>query len=167
MKTILYMASTIDGYIARENGDCPWSDIVWKEYYNFIKEKGNIIVGRKTYEIMKEVKEFEKLNNPLTVVLTHRDVPNEDKTYFVHSPEEVILLLKDQGFSEIVMAGGASLSTGFLRSKLIDEIHLFVESKIFGKGIKFTEGDLQEIDLELISVEKLSDTVSKSIYKVK
>ena len=63
MKVILYMAMTANGMIARENDEAPWSKVVWREYYKFIKQNKNIIVGRRTYELMKNANEFEKLGN--------------------------------------------------------------------------------------------------------
>jgi dihydrofolate reductase len=167
MKVILYVTSTINGYIAKEDGDCPWSDVVWQEYYKFIKEQKNIIVGRKTYEIMNEVGEFEKLGNPFTVVVSSGMKVGDDKINFVSSPGQAVELLSDKGFNEVVIGGGSSLITSFLKVNLVDEIQLFVEPKIIGSGIKFVESGIGEVDLELVSTEKLSDSVLKIVYKVK
>ena len=55
MQLILYMATTVNGYIADEDGETPWSQAVWESYYRLAKEFKAIIVGRKTYEIMQKI----------------------------------------------------------------------------------------------------------------
>ena len=56
MKVVLYMAMSVNGCIAKENNETPWSDAVWESYYKIAKQFKAIILGRKTYEIMKDVK---------------------------------------------------------------------------------------------------------------
>lgn len=54
MKVILYMAISVNGFIARENGDEDFlSHENWKKLCSLTREFGNIIWGRKTYEAVK------------------------------------------------------------------------------------------------------------------
>ena len=167
MKIILYMAMTANGMIARENDDTPWSKEAWGEYYKFVKQKKNIIVGRRTYEMMKSVNEFEKLNNPATVVLSGKSHGIKNNMFFAKSPKEAVELLKKKGFEEIVVGGGGKCNASFLESGLIDEIYLDIEPFVFGNGIRlFSEIDA-EAGLNLIKVRKLSKNTLRLIYKVK
>ena len=138
------MTITINGYIATENDNAPWSDELWSSYYNLAKKFKAIILGRRTFEMMKEVNEFEKMGNPYTVVLTKKKQQNTNNTFFVTSPKEALELLKKKGFKEVLIGGGGKLNASFMKENLVDEMIIDIEPLIFGKGIKlFAEGDLK------------------------
>lgn len=101
---------TANGYIAKENDDTPWSQVVWDDYYEFVRERGNIIVGGRTYELMKGANEFEKLGFPITVVISNSVQETDDRTFFVSSPNKALELIREKGFAEAVV-GAAVLST--------------------------------------------------------
>lgn len=165
MKVILFMAMTLNGYIAKENNEAPWSDTVWKGYYDFIKERKNIVLGRTTYEMMKEVNEFEKLGHPFTVVVSNTAGLNDQNASFVTSPQEALEVCKVKGVSEVIIGGGSTLNTAFLKQNLIDELYIDIEPQIFGKGIKlFGDCDINS-KLNLIEVTKLSEGIVRLHYK--
>ncbi len=167
MKVILYMAMTVNGMIARENDDTPWSKAVWREYYKFIKQKRNIIIGRRTYELMKSVNEFEKLNRPVTVVLSGKKTDSEGNIFFATSPESALKIMKQHSIKDVVVGGGSKLNASFLKAGLVDEMYLDVEPWIFGSGIKLFSETNAEAELTLIKVRKLSKNTIRLIYKVK
>lgn len=167
MKIILYMTMTANGYIAKEDDETPWSDIVWESYCEFVKKRGNIVVGKRTYEIMKEANEFEKLGFPITVVVSDSTGDEgADKIFFVSSPKEAVAVMKEKGMDEMVVGGGSTLNTGFLEDGLLDEIYLDIEPRLFGKGIKlFSDTDIS-VNLRLCEVAKLSKDVIRLHYRV-
>ena len=167
MKVILYMATTANGYIAKENGETPWSDVLWSSYYDFVKKRGNIILGKRTYELMKEANEFEKLGFPITVVVSNAANNTNDKnTTFVTSPKEALAVMKEKGVNEVIVGGGSTLNAGFLKEGLLDEIYLDIDPCLFGKGIKlFAETDA-EAKLHLLEVNKLSENIVRLHYEV-
>lgn len=62
MKTTLYMATSANGIIARENGDEDFlSHENWKKFCELANEFGNFIVGRKTYDAVKKWDEGYKI----------------------------------------------------------------------------------------------------------
>ena len=163
MKVVLYMAITANGYIAKENNETPWSDEEWKIFSEKVKEIKNLVIGRKTFEIMEQGEEFQKIGNPFTVIVsTHK----ENNSNCVNSPEQAIDLLKEKGFSKILVAGGGMLNSSFMQKGLVDEIYLDVEPFLFGKGIKlFAENDF-ETKLELLETKQLSKNVIQLHYKI-
>ncbi|MFN3301794.1 MAG: dihydrofolate reductase family protein [Patescibacteria group bacterium] len=168
MKVILYATTTINGYIAKENDETPWSKEVWEAYYDLIKEKGNIILGKRTYEIMKVIDEFKKLNYPFTVVVSSLVPPHQvnEKTVFVSTPTKALEILKAKGFKEVIVGGGATLNSSFLQGNLIDEIYLDVEPLIFGRGIKLFSETEKEVKLKLLTVKKITKNTFRLHYKV-
>lgn len=166
MKTILYMDMSVNGIIARENDDTPWSKEIWKAYYSFVKARKNIILGRRTYEIMKSVDEFKKLNYPTVVVVSSDNYYEDETIKFVTSPKEAVRFMKKKGFKEIVIGGGSKLNASFLNDGLIDEVCIDIEPMLICKGIKlFSETNL-EAKLKLLEARKLSKNVVRLRYKV-
>ena len=148
MQVILYMATTVNGYIARENDETPWSDAVWDSYYKIAKQFKAIILGRRTYEIMKEVNEFEKIGNPFTVVVSREDFAHNSNFSITKSPKEALKILEDKHFDKILVGGGGTLNSSFMKENLIDETFLALRNKIcHGERAKVTCNQLAEKDL--------------------
>lgn len=167
MKVILYMAMTVNGMIARENDETPWSDAEWKAYHSFVKRTGNLIVGRRTCEIMKQDGTFGKLGSPTTVVVSKSTPKRKESSFiFVTSPREAVSVLKEKGFKEAAVGGGSKLNAAFLKAGLIDEVWLDVEPLFFGKGIPLFAGIDAEAKLKLLEVKNLSSNTLRIRYKV-
>lgn len=171
MKVILYMAITVNGFIAKENDDTSFvSEIEWESFSSMIKRTGNMIIGRRTYEVMLQNNEFEKskLDKIKTVVVTNSslNIHNKDVIFLAHSPKEALNILQKKGFKKILVCGGGKLNAGFMQENLVDEIYLDVESLVLGKGIKlFADADF-EASMKLTSIRKLSKNEIQLHYKV-
>ncbi len=167
MKTILYMAMTANGYIARSDDTTPWSDEEWVAFTEKVKRVGNMIVGKRTYGIMNRDGNFEALGNPFVVVVsTGAESDTGYPAEFAGSPEEALDIVRKQGFDEALVAGGATLNASFMHAGLIDEIILDVESFIFGEGVKvFSEGDF-ECRLKLIETKRIAEDTLQLHYAV-
>ncbi len=165
MKLTLYMAITVNGYIARVNGETPWSDEEWDSFSEKVRKVKYMIVGRKTFDVMCKTGDFDKISDLfMVVVLSKKRVHNN--TVFVQSPEEAVAVLEKRGVSEALIAGGGILNASFLKAKLVDEIIVDVEPRVFGQGIRlFVECDF-EAELELLSVKKLGENTVQLRYKV-
>ncbi|MBI4214863.1 dihydrofolate reductase [archaeon] len=168
MKVILYMAMTVNGMIAKEDDETPWSDATWQSYYNIAKHFKAMILGRRTYEIMSKVNEFEKLGNPFTVVVSSSKAKRKStqNTAFVSTPAEAVSLLREKKFGEAMLAGGGTVNGSFAKENLIDEIILDVEPLIFGRGIKLFGDAGFELRLQLLEVKKISENLLQLHYRV-
>lgn len=168
MKTILYMAITANGLIAKEDGSVDWtSQETWKDsYFPLIKKIGNIVIGGNTYAIMPP-EEF--LPEILYVVFTKskplkKKVPNVIFTN--QTPKEVLKILGDKGFEEICVGGGGMINSSFIKEGLVDEVILDVEPIVFGKGIQLFAQEDFEYKLKLLSVKNLNKNTIQLHYKV-
>lgn len=108
MKVILYMAITANGYIARVDDSTPWSDEEWEAYAAEVKKIGNIIIGYRTYEVMKDM-EFERIGNPLVIVVSSKEQPDNTNVVFVKTPEDALKIVSEKGFTETTINGGSTL----------------------------------------------------------
>lgn len=170
MKTILYMAISINGYIAKEDDDTGWtSKEDWEGFYKHSKDAGNIILGKRTFELASQDGTFP-FPDCLNVVMTYEQVENKwgDRAVFTGiSPKEVLQMLEEKGLEKAFVAGGGHINSAFIKDGLIDEIYLDVEPIVFGKGIKLFAEEEFEYELELMEVNKLNENTIQLHYKVK
>ena len=168
MKTILYMAITANGYIARKNDETPWSKEEWESFFSKVKEAKNIVLGRKTFEMMKSNGNLAEIGDIFIVVVSDKIKNKSDDTncLFVNSPGQAVESLKEKGFVEAFVAGGGILNSSFMKQGLVDEIYLDIEPFVFGDGVRlFSENDFEE-NLELLAMKKLSKNVIQLHYRV-
>lgn len=166
MRKILYMATTINGFIATENHKKPWSDEEWLSYQNFIKQTGNLTIGRKTYELMNR-DDFKALGNPFTIVLTkNRKIKGRNNIKTAETAKEALGILNKQKFTTVAIGGGSKLNASFINEKLVDEIIIDFEPILFGNGIPLFYNLNLEIKAELLSIKPLSQNCIQLHYKL-
>lgn len=171
MKVILYMVISSNGFIARENGNEDFlSHENWNRLCEFASKYGNFIVGRKTYEAVKNWDEgygFDDLNVEKVIISKNKSYPVSNPYTLATSPQEALSKLKIKGLEKVLLIGGSSLNTAFAKENLIDEIILNIEPIIIGKGIPLFSIDDFDLPLELISTEKNNSGIVTIYYKVK
>ncbi len=155
---------TADGKIAKTSDHFPdWTSKEDKKYFfETTKKHGAVLMGEKTF------KTFSKpLPERLNVVFTLEKNPPEMKgvKWVSGEVENVLEELERGGYKSAILGGGSYLNTQFLKKKLIDEIWLTIEPKIFGDGLGIFGGDFDQ-DLRLISVEKINENSVVIKYKV-
>jgi dihydrofolate reductase len=171
MKIILMMAMTADGKIAKTSDHFPdWTSKEDKKYFfETTKKHGAVLMGEKTFKTFPRPLP-DRLNVVFTLEKNTRLVggqaPDPKNVKFVSGDEEKILEeLEKMGYKSAVLGGGAYLNTQFLKKKLIDEIWLTIEPKIFGDGLGIFGGDFDQ-DLKLLSVEKINENSVVVKYRV-
>lgn len=169
MKVVLYLASSVNGIIAGEHGETPWSREEWENYRAILVRVGNVVIGRKTFEVMLENNEFSDLPDiPVTVVgQTALSLPTEDFSQ-VGSPEEAVALAEAQGFSEMVVGGGAKLVTSFIKKRLADELIVDVEPRVLPQsGVPMILEGVSILTLQLFQVSRYGESGVQLRYKLK
>ena len=165
MKVILYMAMSVDGYIATKSDEAPWSDTVWQQYLKTVNEFGNIIVGKRTYDIMLDSGDFDDFDKrPKTIVLTSGgESLNEDET--AGNPNKAIKKLENAGFERVLVGGGSKTAKSFLEAGLVDEVQIDVEPVMLGTGIPLLN-ESNEVKLKLSKTDQLGEGVVHLEYEV-
>lgn len=165
MKLTMMMAVTADGMIARNHAHFPdWTSRADKLMFKEMTQKaGAVIFGSRTYEIIGK-----PLGGRLNVVLTRhpeRYQAAENLMFTAESPQAVVQILAQKGFSEVVLAGGSIINSLFVKSRLIDEIILTIAPKVFGQGVPlFAESC--DLNLELLAVRNLEPDYLVLHYRV-
>lgn len=167
MKVTLYMAISTNGMIAKSNDDTSWiTEEEWNSYSSAVRKAGNLIVGKRTYDILTKQPEFSEFKDVKVVAVSKEgkvDLVGSNHSIAV-SPKEALEILKD--FSEVIVAGGGTLNNSFLSENLIDEIYLDIEPIIISGGIPIFKGEEFEKKLKLININKLNEDVIQLHYKV-
>lgn len=165
-KIILFIATSLDGYIARQDGDVNWlftdQDYGYNAFYNNVD---TIIMGRKTYE----------------QVLLFGEFPYRDKVCYVFSEnlhgrnEHVSFISEDVGsFSEkiknipgqnIWLVGGANLIHNFVTKNLVDEYIISIHPMLLGDGITLFEKNENEVNLNLVNTIKFDSGLIQLHYE--
>ncbi|HEY8108932.1 MAG TPA: dihydrofolate reductase family protein [Patescibacteria group bacterium] len=165
-KTTLYLAITVNGMIAKQNGHV---DHVSKQsfagYRRMIKRAGNVVVGRRTYEDMLEGGDLKGLHVEACVVSRKRFTAKEP-FHAVTSPHRALAWLAKQGQTNVLVTGGAHIAASFMKAGLVDELYVDVEPTALGSGVNLFEGKDFEVKLKLLGTKKLSRDEVQLRYKV-
>ncbi len=162
MKVILYMAQTINGVIARGNYKEDFlSHVNWREFVKLAEEIGCFIVGRKTYEEVQKWKEynFDKVKAQKIIVSRDKKFNISGGYILANSPKDTLDQASKLGFSKVLLTGGGTLNSSFMKAGLVDEIIINIEPFVLGRGIRIFFDETFENKLKLTEVKKLNGIV--------
>jgi dihydrofolate reductase len=172
-KIILYIASSLDGFIAGRNDDISWLDAYQVEgedygYSEFLKTIDIIVVGSKTYE---QVLSFGgwPYEGIKTYVMTKRQLEPEDKAkveFYSGDLDSFVPGIKRESHKDIWLVGGASLAQSFLKHGSIDEMIISIIPVILGDGISLFGRAQEEFRLELLRSGSYDNGIVQLHYKL-
>lgn len=159
-KVILYIACSLDGFIAKPNDDLSFLSIVEKEgedygYMDFIRTIDTVILGRKTYDwIMTHVPEFVHTDKETYVITrTERSAIGNTK-FYTGDLNGLVKQLKQQEGKNIFIDGGAEVVNTLLKEGLIDEFYISIIPVLLGDGVRLFKDGRPEQLLELVSTKQ-------------
>jgi dihydrofolate reductase len=172
LSNIVYIATSLDGYIAKKDGNLDWltkvpnpddSDFGFSE---FIKRIDCIIMGRKTFEVIVGFDDWIYTKPVFVLSNILKEIPTgyENKVEILNGElKNILKLLNERNFNNMYIDGGKTIQS-FLKENLIDEIIITRIPVILGNGISlFAEMDL-EINFEHIETEIYNNSLVKSRY---
>lgn len=170
-KVILYIAMSLDGYIATKDNSLDFLSIVEKEgedygYNNFVKSVDTVIIGRKTYEkVIAMGYEYPHTNKDVYIV-TRIARPSIGTFKFYNGElRQLIGSLKSQSGKNIYCDGGAEIANELIKEDLIDEYIISVIPILLGDGIKLFKDGRPEQKLELILTKQFDKGLTQLHYK--
>ena len=172
MKVTLFMAISLNGMIAREDGSEDFLSYKnWETFSGFVEEYKNFIVGSRTYEMVKNWDEdygFHDFPNATKIVVSNDPEYSLDQGFVLaSSPEDALGIMKQRGFEHILLTGGAANNASFAQTGLIDEIIFNINPVVIGSGISlFKPADFQ-LELELTESKEISGGIVQLKYLVK
>jgi dihydrofolate reductase len=167
----VYVATSLDGYIARPDGAIDWlgtpeegEDYGWAE---FIATVDAIVMGRATFEQVLKFDVWPYEGVPLTVLSTSMEaVPERLKgrvEVSSEAPHALLQQLADRGCKRVYIDGGRTIQS-FLWADLVDELVITTVPLLIGSGIPLfgtLEGD---VAWEHLSTKVFDNGLVKNSY---
>lgn len=170
-KLILYIATSLDGYIAKPNDNLDFLSIVEQEgqdygYAEFVKTVDTVIIGRKTYDkVISMGVDFPHAKKD-TYVITRTSRPTIGSVKFYTGDLKLLVnKLKAGRGDNIYCDGGAEIVNELLKNDLIDEFVISIIPIIVGNGTKLFKAGESELRLELISTKQYDKGLVQLHYK--
>ena len=161
-KVTLFIAMSLDGYIADKDGGVDWLNGQEEDgenmdtYSEFIKTIDTIIMGWNTYHQLTSELSPEEWSYPeqVSFVITHREIPSTEQICFTsESPCDLIKRLRREEGKGIWICGGAGIAQQLMKEELIDVWHISVIPTLLGGGIRLFGKLDEERKLRLVKTQ--------------
>lgn len=173
-KVVLYIATSIDNFIARKDGSVDWLDKTPNPdksdygYFPFYKSVDTTLMGNATY---KEVLSFDipfPYPDKTNYVFTRTPMAdNSDVHYISKDIPAFVKQLKVQEGADIWLVGGGEINTLLMDHDLIDEIIITRIPTILGEGIPLFAGAPVESEMTMERLEDFGNGIIQMVYKPK
>lgn len=172
-KVVLYIATSLDGYIAGSDDDLSWLSIVEKEgedygYGKFIATVDTVIVGRKTYDkVLSMGIEFPHADKDCYIITRNKRTPEGNVKFYTGYLKTLISSLKSQPGKTIFCDGGAEIVALLLKDHLIDEFIISVIPVFLGSGTRLFKDGRPGGNLQFISSQSFASGLVQLHYVLK
>lgn len=174
MKTIVYIAQSLDGFIAGPNGELGWLECVNNPensdfgFAQFMSGVDALLMGRNTFEKVASFDSWPYEKPVYVASQTLKALPSgfEDKAFLITGTlTSMLSSLALKGISSLYIDGGKLIQSA-LASNEIDELIITTVPIILGDGIRLFAKSEQPIALTLIRSEILLGQLVKNQYLV-
>ena len=165
-----FVATSVDGYMAREDGGLDWLERVQLPgedygYADFFATVDAMVMGRRTYETALGFPEWPYAGKRV-VVMTHRtSEPKHGEIFVSGTPREVSDALEDDGSRHAYVDGGAVIRQ-FLAAHLLDELTISIIPIVLGSGIPLFDRGVGEHPLELVQSRSWPSGLVQGRYRL-
>ena len=173
-KIKLYIAVSLDGKLAKPNGDVSWLDELPKPdhsdygYAGFLSSVDTTLMGNNTYkQLLGFGIDFPYRGKENYVFTRNEDLKEDQNVKFIsQDPVSFVREIKSGEGGDIWLIGGGELNTQLLNGKLIDKLIIFVIPVVLGEGIPLFGSTSIETKLEMIKSNTYSNGVVEINYKI-
>jgi dihydrofolate reductase len=167
-KLILYIATSLDGYVARSSGAVDWlftdQDYGYEAFYETCDR---LLMGRNTYEQIKSWGDYPYPDKQGFVFSQTIQQDRDDNVTFVSSDlVSFVNNLKNQYGKDIWLVGGAAIAKTCLENNLVDKFILSIHPIILGEGIDLFPPPLPKINLKLEDLQVFNTGLVQITYQV-
>ncbi len=174
VKKLVYIACSLDGFIARKNGSLDWLPMGEEGgedygYAGFMSTIDHVVMGRNTFD---KVLTFGAWHyDKKVIVLTSRALilPFElaDKVEVLNlPPRELVNELANRGAKHVYIDGGVTIQR-FLRDTLVDEMTITTIPVLLGEGLPLFGPLNKDVKLELLTSESFKNGFVQNKYRVR
>jgi dihydrofolate reductase len=175
MRLTLIAAQSVDGFITRhdEPGTAFASPADQAHFRRALTHFDCSVFGATTYRVARDQIRAGLSHGRRRVVLTRQpaayasDAVPGALEFTDDAPEAIIDRLRQLGHREGALLGGAEIHDLFLHARLVDELWLTIEPRIFGAGTPLVRKRV-DLSLELLEADRLDDSDSLLVkYRVR
>lgn len=171
----LYIASSIDGYIARPDGNLDWllkypitpeSNYGYDEFWDSV---GSVIMGGRTYRDILNMDAVYPYKDKMSYIITQNKInaPTENVHFISDSIIEIISGLKMKEEKDLWLVGGGEIISLFLNYDLVDEMIITIVPTILGNGIPLFPNCPKESDWDLLDCKSYASGMTQMHYRLK
>ena len=172
----VYIATSLDGFIARENGEVGWlqeGEQVEGEdfgYHAFMESVDVLVMGRNSFEMVLSFDVPWPYGEKKVVVLTSKgvEIPAElqDRVEALGgTPEEIMAQLSQRGFQHAYIDGGITVQR-FLAAGLIQKLIITRVPRLLGSGIPLFGPLPADLLLKHVRTEAYANGMVQSEYNI-
>lgn len=165
-KIKLFIACSLDGFIAREDGGVDWlftdADYGFKKFFSSID---TMLMGRKTYEKGIELGDRPDKGKKWYVFSRRKEKKEKTLEFVKYSSGFVKKLLRSKG-KDMWLVGGSEIISLFIKDALLDEIIVYVHPIILGNGIPLFKKNDTEMKLRLVGTTPYKSGLVGLHYKL-
>ena len=169
---ILYIACSIDGYIARGDGNIEWLSMAETGsqdygYHSFYDSVDALVMGRKTYQQIISFGEWPYAGKPC-YVFSRKFMDNQRPNMIIFSKDPAALMttFSKKGTHRIWLVGGAEILKTFLSRELVHEIIVSYIPLLLGEGIPLFQSGIPERKLTLLSTKTFPNGLLQVHYRL-
>ena len=171
MHCSVFIAATLDGFIARRDGAIDWLSVVQREgedygYRAFHDSVDTIVVGRSTYELALGFDPWPYAGKRCIVLTSTAREPRHGEEFFSGSVRDLCARLEAEGARRAYVDGGAVIQQ-FLAERLITELTLSLIPILLGEGVRLFGATGKDIPLELESAQSFDSGLVQLRYRLR
>jgi len=169
---VVYIATSIDGFISRTNGSLDWlapaeDAAAYQRFETFLSTVMAVVMGRNTFQLVLSFDQWPYQEIPAYVLsrTLSRLPENSPRTVRLRncSPEDLIAELGSQKFQRVYIDGGETVK-GFLVKDLIDELTITRLPIILGSGRTLFGAVPFDLHYQHVSTQTFSTGAVQSKY---
>jgi len=171
VKASVFIATSLDGFIARANGDIDWLPPGGGEehgYDAFMATVDALVIGRKTYETVLTFDTWPYGKKPVYVLSTHElapALPGAVVERLSGAPTEIVAQLAGRGVGHVYVDGGITIQ-GFLQAGLIQRLIITRIPVLLGAGIPLFGALDRDLALRHVGTRQYASGLVQSEYAV-
>jgi len=172
MKTSVYIGTSLDGFIAKADGNIEWlvqygNEDAIQAYQQFMSGIDAIVIGRGTFEKILTFSSWPYEKKAFVLSTSIKQLPDslkDNATLLSMQPKELLSHLSGLGFSSIYVDGGRVIQ-GFLKEDLIDELIIAKVPVLIGSGIPLFGFISADLKFRHVKTETQANGLVRSYYK--
>ena len=171
-KVRLFVATSLDGYIAGPDHDLSFLQTVEREgedygYTAYAGETDTVVIGRNTWEKVSSDGVTSPFKEKQVYVISSSGNPESGPVvYYSGNLTQLIKALKSSAGKDIQIEGGPQMIGELLNSRLLDSICISTIPVLLGSGIPLFRKGIHPLKLELLQVKGFTSGLVQAEYKV-